>query len=297
MTDDDALTAGPQVPVDPAAAAALVRAAREHQERFGRSRPLPGGVVLREARAGGRPAERLEPLGAGGAGPAILQLHGGGYAIGSLGSHQALAARVALAARRPVVLVDYRQAPEWPYPAGLDDAEAAYAELAAGGPPPLLVGDSAGGGLALALLLRLRDAGRALSAGAALLSPWLDLGPGACWRDPARRPANPLPDLDPEQLALVAQAYAGTTPLDAPELSPALAPRLDGLPPLLVHVAAAELLRPDAERFARRARAAGADVALRARTGVSHVWHMDDGPDGEAAVADLGAWLASRARA
>jgi acetyl esterase/lipase len=286
---EDDLTAGPQVPVDPAAAEELVHAAREEQERVGRARPLPAGVVLRDAERG----EIFEPLGAADADPPVLYLHGGGYVVGSLGSHQILAARLALAARRPVHVLDYRQAPESPFPAGLDDAHAAYRALGR----PLLAGDSAGGGMALALALRLRDAGEPLPAGIALIAPWLDLGAEACWRDPDRRPRNPLPDLDPEQLALSAESYAGTVSLDEPAVSPGLAERLAGLPPLLIHVAAAELLRPDVEHFAARAQDEGVEIALRARTGVGHVWHMGDDDAARDAIEDLGRWLAGRTAA
>jgi acetyl esterase/lipase len=148
--------------------------------------------------------------------------------------------------------------------------------------------------MALALALRLRDAGEPLPAGVALIAPWVDLGPDACWRDPDGRPDSALPDLDPVQLALSAQAYAGTAHLEDPALSPVLAERLTGLPPLLIHVATTELLRPDVERFATRARDEGVDVTLRARTGVGHVWHMHDDDDARDAIDDVGAWLAGR---
>ncbi|HSD77513.1 MAG TPA: alpha/beta hydrolase fold domain-containing protein, partial [Solirubrobacteraceae bacterium] len=145
----------------------------------------PRGVTSEEVDVGGRPATRLVPDGA----PqdrAILHLHGGAYAVGAFGAHLDLAARLAVAAGRVVVALDYRLAPEHPHPAALDDAAAAHDQLVgdglAGG--VALSGESAGAGLALALLVRLRAGGVALPLAAALLSPWADATAGAAWREP-----------------------------------------------------------------------------------------------------------------
>jgi acetyl esterase/lipase len=244
-----------------------------------------------------RPAEWLVPDGAG-AGAAILHLHGGAYSVGALDAHQALAAHLARAAGRRVLLVDYRLAPEHPFPAALEDAASAYEWLQAEGPFPdgvALAGESAGAGLAAALLLALRDRGAALPVAAALMSPWLDLGDGAHWRRDGADAREPL--LRREQLALAARLYAGEHALADPLLSPARG-ELAGLPALLVQSGTAEALFPDAERFAARARAAGVDVTWDPWDGMWHVWQAALGafPEAGDAVARAGAFLRDRTR-
>jgi monoterpene epsilon-lactone hydrolase len=267
------------------------------QMRAGDARPAhgaaaPDGVGSEAVEVAGRPAEWLVPDGADD-GAAILHLHGGAYSVGSLAAHQALAAHLAQAAGRRVLFVDYRLAPEHPFPAALDDAASAYAWLQAEGPFPhgvALAGESAGGGLAAALLLALRERGVALPVAGALMSPWLDLADRAGWRRDGADSGEPL--LRREQLALAARLYADGHALEDALVSPARG-ELAGLPPLLVQSGSAEALFPDAERFAARARAAGVDVTWDPWDGMWHVWQsaVDAFPEAGDAVARAGAFL------
>ena len=138
---------------------------------------LPPGVAVEPVRVGGLGAEWLRPAGAR-ADTTVLYLHGGGYAIGSAKSHRHLAAAIAKAAGSRALLVDYRRAPEQPFPAAVEDAVASYRWLLATGQAArrvVVAGDSAGGGLTVATLLALRDAGTALPAAGVCISPWVDL--------------------------------------------------------------------------------------------------------------------------
>jgi len=202
----------------------------------------------------------------------ILYLHGGSYVLGSIATHRALAARVAAACDATTLLIDYRLAPEHPFPAAVDDAVGAYRWLLARGIDPgriVVAGDSAGGGLAAATLVALRDAGDPLPAAAGLLCPWVDLeGTGRSLA--ANADADPMVDRD--GLTRAAAAYLGgadpRTPLAAP-----LHADLGGLPPMLIQVGTKEALLDDSVRFAARARAAGVDVQLEQWDDMIHVWH------------------------
>jgi len=230
----------------------------------------PDGVRVEEVDAGGRPARLLVPDGAAET-SAVLHLHSGGYVVGPFTPHVALAGALAAAAQRRVLALDYRLAPEHPYPAALDDADAALRWLVGQGLEDgvALSGESAGAGLALALLVRLRDAGAAMPVGAALLSPWVDLAPDAAWRAPGSDAGEAI--MRRAMLALAARLYAGDRALDDPALSPARAD-LRGLPPLLVQTGTAEMLHADAAAFARRAREAGVAVELDEWDGLWHVF-------------------------
>jgi len=189
----------------------------------------------------------------------VLYVHGGAFTVGSSHMVRDLLARLALASRCRVLSVEYRLAPEHPWPAALEDLRAVWqAALVEHAPKQVvLAGDSAGGNLALALLCALRDAGQPLPAGAVLLSPWVDL---RC------RAASFTTNADADFLDLAgsrrdAAGYAGGRDLADPALSP-LEANLAGLPPLYLQAGGAELLRDDVEALASRARAAGAQVAL-----------------------------------
>jgi monoterpene epsilon-lactone hydrolase len=255
---------------------------------------LPEGVAAQEVDAGGRPATRIAPDGARDDG-VILHLHGGAYAVGAFGPHLNLAARLAKAARRPVVALDYRLAPEHPHPAALDDAVAAHAALVAEAPPAgvALSGESAGAGLALALLVQLRDRGAPLPVGAALLSPWADLSSAAAWRRAGSDEGEPL--LRRATLTTAARLYAPATPLDDPSVSPARAD-LHGLPRLLVQWGGAEMLATDARALADRAADAGVEVVADPWEAMWHVFQAGDGafPEANMAVARAGTFLAER---
>jgi acetyl esterase/lipase len=252
--------------------------------------PLADGVDIRRGELGGRPTEVVAPR-HGGVGD-VLYLHGGGFTIGSARTHRALATHLAAASGATVHVLDYRLAPEHPFPAALDDAVAAYRELLDGGADPArtaLAGDSAGGWLALAAALRLRDGVTPLPAVLGLVSPWLDLQ-GTEW--PADRSDAML---RPSWLRRCATGFAPAADLGAPELAP-LAKDLGGLPPMVVHVGSEEILLPDAVRLAVNARAAGVPVELRRWDGLWHVAHASAGmvPAATTAVHALGTSLAAR---
>jgi monoterpene epsilon-lactone hydrolase len=204
----------------------------------------------------------------------MLYLHGGGYVLGSLNTHRSLVGSLALRCGLNVLTIDYRKAPDHPFPAALYDARRAYRWLLRQGYHPhdiVVAGDSAGGGLALSLLLVLRDAGEALPAAGVGLSPWTDLNlPINALRRVAREEVLLLEAL---QMRTWGPLYAHKTPLTHPFLSPAQAD-LHGLPPLLIQVSSAEVLYDDVTKFARKARAAGVSVTLQPFKGLVHWWHL-----------------------
>jgi acetyl esterase/lipase len=297
------MSAGPQVPIRVmrAVVRGLVRPVlgpglpvglqRRWLELVTRPTPLAPDVDVRPGRLGGRPAEVLVPRG-GDPTRTVLYLHGGGFTIGSATTHRALATRLAVATGATVHVLDYRLAPEHPFPAALDDALTAWRELVSGGADPertALAGDSAGGWLALMAVLRLRDSGERLPAVLGLVSPWLDLT-GTSW--PAGR-SDPM--LRPSWLRRCAAGFAPGADLAGPALAP-LAADLTGLPPMVVHVGSEEILFDDAVALARRARAAGVHVELRRFDGLWHVAHASAGlvAESTAAVTALGAAVSAR---
>jgi monoterpene epsilon-lactone hydrolase len=195
----------------------------------------------------------------------VIHFHGGGYCLGSAVMARSWAAHLSAQTGCRVILPEYRLAPEHPYPAALQDARAVMKALS--GPDPVVVsGDSAGGGLALALALAMREEGQGPPAGAILLSPWLDLG-----RDRRADPHLVRRDvlLDPDWLDACARAYAGPSAWADPLVSPLHATH-SGLPPLLIQAGTEELLAPDAELLAASASAAGVDVTY---TRWPRMWH------------------------
>ena len=196
---------------------------------------------------------------------------------------------------RRVLNVDYRLAPEHPHPAGVDDAVTVYRWLLASGLAPgriVIAGDSAGGGLAAATLVALRDRGEPAPAGGALISPWADLTMTA---DSYRTRAELDPMVSHEGLVPSAEAYlAGTDPKD-PTVSAVFAD-LTGLPPLVIHVGDHEVLLDDSVLLAERARAAGVEVELWVAPEMIHVWHAFAGlvPEGQEALERLAAWIRAR---
>ena len=204
----------------------------------------------------------------------LLYLHGGGYVLGSLNTHRSLVGSLAQRCGLNVLTINYRKAPDHPFPAALDDAKRAYRWLLRQGHQPrniVVAGDSAGGGLALALLLALRDAGEAAPAAGVGLSPWTDLTlPIAALRRVAREEGLLLEAL---QMRTWGPLYAHKTALTHPSLSPAQA-ELHGLPPLLIQVSTAEVLYDEVLRFVDKARAAGVATTLQPFEGLVHWWHL-----------------------
>jgi len=201
----------------------------------------------------------------------LLYLHGGAYLFCSPRTHRGITAFLARAIPARVLVPDYRLAPEHPFPAALDDALACVRWLAGSGMAAgelVVAGDSAGGGLALAAQLALRDAGEALPGRAALLSPWVDL---AATGDSIRTNSDSDAWVSGDVVAPGATLYLGQTAANHPLASPLYAD-LKGLPPLLLHVSDSEVLLDDSTRLAERARAAGVSVTLRVWPGLPHVW-------------------------
>lgn len=219
----------------------------------------PRDVTFEPLTVSGMPAELSRGPGADRS-RTILFFHGGGYCSGSLASHRTIAGGIGLAAGVATLAVAYRLAPEHPFPAALDDALAAWRFLRDAGSAPETVavaGDSAGAGLALALMLRLRDTGEPLPAAAWLVSPWVDLTLRAA-------SLTTKADVDPlihrAYLAELAGAYLGGQDPRHPLASPVFAD-LAGLPPALIQVGSAETLLDDAIMLA--ARLGAADVSVR----------------------------------
>lgn len=256
--------------------------------------PLPEGTSFEPVDAGGVPAEWTRAEGASGE-AALLYLHGGGYVMGSLATHRGIASGISEAAGFPVLSVDYRLAPEHRHPAALEDAVAAYRHLLESGRSPASIaigGDSAGGGLTLATLLALRDAGDPLPAAAVCISPWADLTQSG---ETMRTRAADDPMVSAELLQQMADAYVDAAAAREPTVSPCFAD-LAGLPPLLVQVGTAETLLDDARRVAARAKDAGVEVELEEWEQMVHVWHAFALllPEGREAIVRIGAFLRDR---
>jgi len=276
-----------------------------------RSEPRPAGFAERRERidaigSASSPARdiRLEPTVANGI-PAewslapgsdhsrvLLFFHGGGYCSGSIMSHRGMVTEAGRAAGLRTLAVAYRLAPEHPFPAAIEDARAAYRFLIEQGIPTsniVVGGDSAGGGLTLALMIILRDAGQPLPGCGWLVSPWVDLQmTGASLDEKA--------DIDPliskAYLDELAAAYLAGTDAANPLVSP-LRADLAGLPPLLVQVGSAETLLDDAVRLARRAGAADVRINLEIWPHMIHAWHLWAAQleDGRRALASAGAFI------
>lgn len=270
----------------------LARARRAMAGRRNLPAALPRGLRVEPSRAPALPGEWLVPRGAQGDG-AVLFLHGGGYFGGSVRSHRPLAAWLAREAGVRVFSLEYRLAPEHPFPAALDDARTAVGAILAEGIAPArlaLAGDSAGAGLALATLLARRDAHAPPLAGAVLFCPLTDLaGTG----ESLVRNAHADAVLGTRHRARTAAMYAGAHPVEHPLISPHYA-SLAALPPLFVQASRHEALWDDARRLAERARAAGVAVTLDAEDGLAHDWQVSVPwtPESRRSVRRAGAFLA-----
>lgn len=267
---------------------------RAQYEAWGQSNPLPDGASEDRVTLGGVAAVRTSTPGAR-ADAALLYLHGGGYAIGSAAGHRHLAAHLGAAAAIQAFTIDYRLAPENPYPAAVDDAVAAYAALLAQGVAPqqmIVAGDSAGGGLTLALALALKARGLPQPAGLFCISPWADLTQtGTSYRVCAER------DLLVTKEALDAWSglYATTHDPRTPLISPVFGDYA-GLAPILIHVGADEVLLSDSIKVAEAAGLANVPVELVVERDMQHVWHFMLGmlTQARTSVAQAGAWMKAR---
>jgi acetyl esterase/lipase len=234
--------------------------------------PDAGGVTYEKAAVAGVPGVSCTPQGAR-PGAAILYLHGGAYVLGSANAYRHLAGQIAARAKAPVFIAEYRLAPEHRFPAALQDARAAYRGLVEGGARKIaIVGDSAGGGLALALLSMVQSEGVAPVA-AVVMSPWTDLAlTGGSLED--RADDDPL--LTKAMLSKTAASYLeGHDPRD-PLASP-LYGALAGRPPIQLHVGTSEVLLDDTRRYAEKARAAGVEAVAHVWEGMTHVFSASVG--------------------
>jgi acetyl esterase/lipase len=229
----------------------------------------PAGMHVQPVESGAVRGEWLIPPDA--ARSVLYYLHGGGFVMGSPGTHRRMMSHLARAASARAFVLDYRLAPEYPFPAALEDSVAGYRWLVAHGVPPseiVIAGDSAGATLTLATLLVLRDTGDTLPAGAVCLSAATDLTRSG---DSHRTRVADEVVLSPRFLRIVDNLYRGHVDARDPLASPLFA-ELGGLPPLLMHVGTHELLLDDTLAFAAKARAAGVDVTVEVWPGLWHVF-------------------------
>jgi monoterpene epsilon-lactone hydrolase len=256
--------------------------------------PPPSGTKAVRTDAGGVPAVRVSRPRSR-AGYHVLHLHGGAYVFGAPVHYRDFVWRIADATAAHVLCIDYRLAPEHPFPAAVDDAVRAYRWLLSSGEDPrriAVIGDSAGGGLSFATLLRLRDESLPLPAAAIGLSPWTDL---ALTGESLRRNDKADPMLDASQAQAFANFYLGGADPRHPYASP-LYGDLGGLPPTLIQVGSDEILRDDAERMNAALRRAGCVAELEVWPRVPHVWHLFARilPEGRRAIERIGAFVTAR---
>lgn len=227
----------------------------------------------------------------------ILYLHGGGYNSGSIHSHRPLAANIAQAAQCRALIIDYRLAPEHPFPAAVQDTREAFDWLVENQADPrqiIIAGDSCGGGLAISLLIHLRDEQQPLPAAVVCLSPWTDLTfSGESWQTNHKKDIM----LDALSLKKAAQIYLGTASPDTPLASPLYADLKD-LPPILIQVGSDELILSDSTGLADRAKTFGVDVTLEVWGGMQHEWQFAANfiPEGRQAIERIGQFIQDQLR-
>ena len=259
----------------PDGATAAIADLREEYDRAVEIFPLPNGVSREEGTLGGVPGEWLRPEDAD-ASRVLLYFHGGGYVLGSTRSHRHMVAALAAGAGVHAFSADYRLAPEHPFPAAVEDGAAAWQGLLESGIDPahaVIGGDSAGGGLTVATLVKARDDGLPMPAGGLCISPWTDMTMEA-GSYAAKAGSDPMVKKD--QIERWTGVYLGAeTDRRHPWASPLYAD-LEGLPPLLVQVGSEEVLLDDSVSLAEAARRAGVEVQLTVADEMIHVWHWFD---------------------
>jgi monoterpene epsilon-lactone hydrolase len=225
----------------------------------------------------------------------FLLLHGGGYNAGSPKTHRKMAANLARACKARVLVPDYRLAPEHPFPAAVKDALLAYGWLLSQGRVPhdiIVGGDSAGGGLALSMLLALREADAAMPRAAVLMAPWTDL---TC-SSPSYQQLRALDHIIAREALVEAGLwYAGRRDPRDPMASPLFA-ELTGLPPMLIHAGGDEVMVDDSRRFVERAKQAGVAVEYKEWPGLWHVFHSacPQVPEAAQAMDEIGSFVAKQ---
>jgi epsilon-lactone hydrolase len=267
---------------------------RARDEKLSQSAPPPKGMQVEMVDANGIRAAWFRPQNAPG-NRALLYLHGGGYVLGSIETRKMMCALMADSLGMNVLAIDYRLAPENPYPAALEDARKAFLWLLAEGFAAenlLIAGDSAGGGLSLATALSLRDNGEPLPGGVVCLSPWADLTNRAASHH-TKAASDPI--LQTDLLDEWARYYTEEANLQNALVSPVFA-NFDNFPPLLIQAGSEEILLDDALTLAKKAQVAGVDVTLSIWQGLWHVWPAlgDLIPESRAAFEEIKDWSNSR---
>jgi monoterpene epsilon-lactone hydrolase len=268
--------------------------ARENFEAMLAGIPIAGDVVFDTATVGGIPARWATAPGVS-KDRVVLYLHGGGYLLGSSLGYRPLFSALARAAGARGLAIDYRLAPESPFPAAVDDAVSGYRGLLDLGIAPgaiAVAGDSAGGGLTVAMLVAARDAGLPMPAAGIAISPWADL---ECTGASMSSKAADDPTLNREGMVAIASVYLnGASPRNA--LASPLYANLAGLPPLLIQVGSAEVLMDDATRLAARAGESDVEVQLEIWARMPHVWHLfaDALSEGREAIDRAGSFAAAQ---
>ncbi|GAB6091433.1 alpha/beta hydrolase [Spirochaeta dissipatitropha] len=264
---------------------------RARQELSTRLLRVPKAVRNEHCEISGIHAEWFIPVTVTPARGTMLYLHGGAYTMGSVAIHRELISRIVLASGYRVLAIDYRLAPEHPFPAALEDACSAWDFLLESGidlSTSCIAGDSAGGGLAAACLLSLRDKGTPLPASAVFMSPWFDLGMTG---ESVQTRSEFDPMLDAEKLREYAGMYTAGRSVDDPLVSPLFAD-LHGLPDMLLQVGTDEILLDDSVRFAERAEAAGNTVKIEVYEHQIHVFQIFLYlPEARTAVDSIGKFL------
>lgn len=251
------------------AESANVQRSRRRLDTLGRLIPPARGVEVSKAPMAELSAEWLIPAEAT-AGKVLLYLHGGAYVLGSAHSHRHMVSYLARAGNVATLMPEYRLAPEHPFPAAIEDAVRVFDALMADGYTPddiLIGGDSAGGGLAVATMLSLKEQGKPMPGAAFLLSPWLDLSASG---ESMQSRAEHDPWFNAADIPIVARYYCGEANVRNPLVSPVYAD-VAGLPPMHIQVGSDEILLSDATRLADKLRAAGSDVDIEV---FDEMWHV-----------------------
>jgi acetyl esterase/lipase len=265
----------------------LTQNRRQWEEECLTTHILPDEAKLTAVVAGGVPGEWMD-MPQSDPGKVFLLLHGGGYNAGSPKTHRRMAANLAQATGMRVLVPDYRLAPEHPFPAGVKDALLAYGWLLSQGfseADIVIGGDSAGGGLALSMLLALREAKAKMPLAAVLMAPWTDLTVSSPSYETLRA-KDPI--IDRDRLRQSGLWYAGNRDPADPMLSPLFADPT-GLPPLLIHAGGDEVMVDDSVLFAEKAKAAGVETVLKVWPGLWHVFQTQSYiPEAAQAIREIG---------
>lgn len=268
-----------------------LRLHRKGIDRLEKMAKRPKGVSFEAIICDGIPAEWATPNNAKGKG-VILYLHGGAYAMGSIATHRALSGNIAIASKTKCLTIDYRLAPENPYPCAIEDSIKAYKWILKQGIDAskiVIAGDSAGGGLAIATLLKLKDDKLPLPGAAVCLSPWLNLeNNGASVKQLGKKD----PMIDKPAMDVFALHYAPKKNLKDPLISPTHG-NLEGLPPIYIQVSQSEILYDDTLSFEKKAKAAGVNIKVESWKNTVHVWQILAFflPEAKKAIKKIGAYI------